>query len=181
MAFTITKDAGKITNKGGGVLKIWEVNEDGSIKSPMTVVDLGYVQDSDFTDTTPSENISDETLETVITVLGNREVMLSGNLLQSGLQMLELLDETRGKFFGAYKKFADLDGYHEELFLGRGTVTPSISLKAPNPRTNYEIKFSKLDSAVTYDSTACTLIGASASSAVIPANGYWVAKRTAIV
>lgn len=180
MAFTITKDAGRITNAGGGVLKIWECNEDGTPKTPMTVVDLGYVQDTDFNDETPSEDIQDETLNTVVTVLGQRQVMLSGNLLQSGLEMLELITETRGKFYGAYKKFTDMDGYHQELFLGRATITPSVTLSTPNPRTNYEMKFSVAGSAITYDSTACSLIGAHATSATIPAGSYWVTKRTAI-
>lgn len=180
MAFTITKVAGKVTNKGGGVLKIWECEENGTPKTPMTVIDLGLIQDSAFKDTTPIEDIADETLNVVVSVEGQREVMLSGALLQSGLEMLELANETRGKFYGAYKRFADLDSNRQELFLGIGKVTPTVELNTPNPRPPFEMKFSVAGSAIAYDSTACSLIGSYATTATIPAGSYYVTKKTAI-
>ncbi len=180
MSFTITKDAGKVTNKGGGVLKIWEVLEDGTPVTPMVVTDLGLIQDSSFKDSTPTEDITDETLDVVVTVEGQREVMLSGALLQSGIEMTELANETRGKFYGAYKKFADLDGYHQEMFMGIGKITPSVEITTPNPRPPFEMKFSILRSNAIYDSTACGLIGAYTTSATIPSGSYYKTVKTSI-
>lgn len=180
MSFTITKNPKSITNAGGGICRIWEVNENGQPVLPMVVTDIGYCADSNFNAVIETEEVKDETLKTVAVLEGEQTVSLTGTLLQSGLEMLELISETRGKYFGCYKKFGDTNGKYNEIVFGRGVVTPKISIKNPKPRPEFEIKFAIIESAVTYDSTAMSQIGAKASSALIPAGEYYIKKQTAI-
>lgn len=180
MALNITRDKGEVHSKGGGTIKVQEVLETGADLTPRAVVvDLGYLQDSEFEDGTPSEDVKDETGNVVTQELGDRSVFVKGTLMQSGAGVLGIAKEVRGKFYRLYKYNGAPDGTNQEMFFAVGKITPSVNIKFAGGRVPFEYKASENASAVTIDSTGLSLIGAYTSSPVtISAKGYYEIAST---
>lgn len=186
MALSITKLKSGINTKGGGVIRVKEVNEDGSTISGAPVVDLGYLKDTNLSDKTPSEDIKDETGLTITQELGDREVMVSGTFMQSNKEVLDIAEECRGKFYSLYRLNSRPGSLTaQEIFYGVGTITPQFEVKFPGGEIPFEYKAGALQSAVSISGTALTSsptagFGAYTSSTVtIPANKFYKVVETA--
>lgn len=181
MSLNITRDKGEIHSKGGGIIKIQEVLESGADTSPRaTVIDLGYIQESSFKDDTPLEDVKDETGNTVTQEEGDREVMISCTLMQSGAGALSIPKEVRGKFYRLYKYNGEVDNKNQEMFFAVGKITPKTELSFSGGRIPFEYKSSSVASTVTIDSTGVSLIGAYATAPVAIASGdYYTIVETA--
>ncbi|MBE2228254.1 MAG: hypothetical protein IAE93_12950 [Ignavibacteria bacterium] len=182
MALSITRDKGAIHSHGGGIIKVKQVQEDGTDLSPAaSVVDIGYIQDSEFNDQTPLTDVKDETGATVTQEEGDREISVKATLMQSDSEVIALAKEVRGKFYALYKYNGIVDGKHQEIFFGVGKITPQINLKFSGGRIPFEYKSSKLASAVTIDTTDLTAWGAYATAEVtIAANDFYQIVETSV-
>ena len=182
MALTITRDKGAIHSHGGGIIKVKQVLEDGSdLATPGPVIDLGYIQDSEFNDATPLTDVKDETGSTVTQEEGDREVSVKGTLMQSDASVIAIAKEVRGKFYLLYKYNGIVDGMHQEIFFAVGKITPQVNLKFSGGRVPFEYKSSKVATTVVIDTDALEDIGAFATSSVsILADDFYTVVETAV-
>lgn len=172
MALAITRDKGSIHSHGGGIIKVKQVLEDGSdLTVTASVVDLGYVQDSEFNDATPLTDVKDETGATVTQEEGDREVSVKATLMQSDMKVIDIAKQVRGNFYLLYKYNGLVDGKQQEIFFGVGKITPQVNLKFTGGRVPFEYKSSKLASTLTISTTALAAIGAFATQTVTIAAG----------
>lgn len=182
MALAITRDKGYIKNKGGGFIKVKQVTEAGAdLTVTASVVDLGYIQESTFTDNTPLEDIKDETGNTVVQEEGDREVMISATLMQTGSDVLDIPKQVRGNFYQLYKYNGIKDGKHQEMFFAVGQITPQASVTWIGGRMPFEYKSSIVASTVTISVAQLTALGAYATQTVnIAANDYYTVVETPV-
>jgi len=182
MALTITRDKGTVHSHGGGIIKVKQVLENGAeLPVPASVIDIGYIQDSEFNDSTPLTDVKDETGSTITQEEGDREISVKATLMQSDSAVIDLAKEVRGKFYALYKYNGIVDGEHQEIFFGVGKITPQINLKFTGGRIPFEYKASKLATAVTIDTTDLTAWGAFATAEVtIDANDFYEVVSTTV-
>lgn len=186
MALSITKLKSGINTKGGGVIRVVERNEDGTVIAGAPVIDLGYLKDVTLSDKTPSENLKDETGLTITQELGDREVMVSGTFMQSNKEILDIAEECRGKYYSLYRLNSRPGSTTaQEIFYAVGTITPQFEIKFPGGELPFEYKASAVQSAVSISGTALTSspsagFGAYTSTTVtIPANRFYKVVETA--
>ena len=141
MATNNYKDKGAIIKFGGGILKIRAVADDGTYSAGDTT-DLGYINDCGLRFETETEDIPDETGQTVTSLEGNDTVKLEGMFMQSSKDVLDFLrDETIGKYYQIYYKAtptAALNGLTQELFVGIAKLKRQIDVKANTKRIPFE-------------------------------------------
>lgn len=180
MALSITRDKGSIHSKGGGIIKVKQVLEDGSdLTVTASVVDLGYVQDSEFNDQTPLQDVKDETGATVTQEEGDREVSVKATLMQSDAKVIDLAKQVRGNFYLLYKYNGLVDGKHQEMFFAVGKVAAQVNLKFTGGRIPFEYKSSKIASTVSISTAALASLGAHATQTVsIAADDYYTVIET---
>lgn len=167
MALSISRDRGAIHSKGGGIIKVKQVLEDGSdLTVTASVVDIGYIQDSEFNDATPLTDVKDETGATVTQEEGDREVSVKATLMQSDSEVIDLAKQVRGNFYLLYKYNGLVDGKHQEIFFGVGKITPQVNLKFTGGRIPFEYKASKLASTLTVSTASLAALGAHATQTV---------------
>jgi len=170
------KDKGAITKYGGGVLKVKEVNDDGSDITPAgTVQDLGYVDEISVKRNESSrEKIYDETGKLVKVNRGTIDEGLTGFYLQSNKDLTDFLDAAVSGYYQLYYKMSptgDVNGKTQELFVGIAQISSAYEIKAKSRKPALEIDFLPCESAVTIDTTALTAYGAEASTEVTIAAG----------
>jgi len=180
MSLNITRDKGAIRKYSGGILKIQEVLESGADTSPRSaVVDLGYIEESGWKRDTPIDDVFDETGNAVTQEFGNTTVTFTCTLMQTNKGVLDIPKETFNKFYRLYKYEGEVDGSHQELFMGVGKVSPTMEVKYPSGRIPFEYKASSNSSAITIDSTGVSLLGAHATAPVTIASGdYYTIVET---
>lgn len=186
MSLSISRNKAGINTKHGGYFKAIEKNEDGTPIVGAPVIDFGFIKDITLTDKTTSEDIKDVTGNTITQDLGDREVMISGTLLQSNKEILEIAEECRGKFYGAYvlnSRPGSLTA--QEMFYGVGTITPQFDIKFPGGEVPFEFKASSLVSSMSISGVALTGSGTAgfgaytSTTVTIPANRYYKVVETA--
>jgi len=177
----LTKDKGKITKYGGGVLKLREVGDDGTVVSGSTVYDLGYIQETRLSDETGEESVKDETGSIVQSHEGDRGIKFTGVLMQTDKELIDFLKENvRGKYFQVYYKANNnVNGQVQEIFFAIVKVKPMIDLASNTRRLPFEMTALKNEGAITI-SDASTAYGSTASTATIPAGQYYVVTETSI-
>ena len=189
MAFAPVRDRGAIATKGGGIIKIKEVLEDGAdLSTTASVYDLGYLQETTFRDNTPETPINDETGDQVQTDIGNREVMVEGVLQQSDKNILDIAKETRGKVYALYKYNGVKNGKHQEVWFGVGKINPSFEVKYAGGTVPFKFTAMKNPSAITLASgvgsgpiaTPGNWGGYASGAITISANGYYEIVETAV-
>ena len=174
MAFAPVRDRGAIATKGGGIIKIKEVLEDGAdLSTTAQVYDLGYLQETTFRDNTTETIINDETGDQVAAVEEKREVGVEGVLQQSDKTILDIAKETRGKFYALYKYNGVRNGKHQEVFFGVGKINPSFEVKYAGGTVPFKFTAMKTASAVTISTALVT--------AAITTTGGWGAYATASI
>lgn len=141
MALTTTRDKGAIVQGGGGIIKISEVDDSGvEINlAPDYVFDLGYIQETTFSDTVDEEPQVDETRNTIQILLNNRKVVLSGVLMQSDKATLDIAKECRGKYYQVYYYGGIVNGKYQEFFFGICRIKPAVELNSLTRRVPLEI------------------------------------------
>ena len=175
MAFTPAKDRGGFNPKGGAVIRIKEVNDDGTdFTTASSVYDVGYLQETTISDNTPTTEFKDEAGDTVQTIEGDRSVTVQGVLMQRDKATLDIAKECRGKFYALYKYNGVVNGKHQEMFYGCGKIDPSFEVKLQGGTTPFKFTATKLNSAVTI--AASVVCAAPADGA-----GAWGAYVTATV
>lgn len=181
MALATTRDKGAVHSKGGGIIKVKQVLEDGAdLTVTASVIDLGYIQDSEFNDATPLTDVKDETGATVTQEEGDREVSIKATLMQSDAKVIDVAKQVRGNFYLLYKYNGLVDGKHQEMFFGVGKITPQVNLKFTGGRVPFEYKSSKLASTMVISTAALAAIGAHATQSVsIAADDYYTVVETA--
>lgn len=152
MALNTTRDKGAITKYGGGIIKVSEVADTGLELDldPDSVFDLGYIQESTFTDTTDEEEAIDETGNTVNITLANRRVTLTGVLMQSDKATLDIAKECRNKYYQVYYYGGKVNGKHQEIFFGICRIKPMVELPSNTRRVPFEIKCLKNESNINF-------------------------------
>lgn len=175
---SLGKDKGAITKYGGGVLKVVEVNDDGSALSPAgSVEDLGYVDEIGVKRAeTGRSKVTDETGNTIKVLRGSIDEGLSGFYLQSNKDLTDFLDAAIDKYYQVYYKMSptdDVNGKTQELFAGIAQISSAYEIKAKARKPALEIDFLPVESDVTIDTTALTAYGAIASTDVTVAAGTY--------
>jgi hypothetical protein len=177
MSFLITKDKGEIVSKGGGIIRAIQVDEVGTGISGSDI-DFGYIQDSTFKDTTPISDVFDETKEAVTQEVGNREIVLTWTMMQSGTGSLDLAKTVRDKYYRLYKYNGNVDGYNTEMFFGIGKITPSVDIKWPESRIPMEYKCSKNSGSISIGTAELGTVNSYWSSSFSIADGeFYAIKR----
>lgn len=176
----LTKDKGSITRYGGGVIKLREVQDDGTGASS-SAEDLGYIQETTLSDVTDIEVVTDETGAQVQSFDGNRKVSFTGILMQTNKELIDFLKDTaRGKYYQVYYKAnPNVNGKVQEIFFGICRIKPQVELNSNNRRIPFEINILKNESQITIND-ASTVYGSTASSVTIPAGGYYSVVETPI-
>ena len=188
------KDKGAIRKYGGGVLRIREVSDDGQTISASDTgySDIGYIQSHKFRDFTPLEDVPDETGSVVASEEGQREVKISGVLMQTDKEMFDIAKDTRGKFYRVYLYEGIVNGNHKEIFFGICRIAPMIDVDFPGGRTPFEISVLRNTLAITISTTELNTIKisgdaypktphAGSETVVIAADDFYTIVETAVV
>jgi len=179
----LTRDKGGYSPKGGGVIKIVEVTDAGVLVTPTTYYDIGYIQESEFKDLTPSDTVKDEAGDTVQTTDGDREVTVNATLMQSDGDVLALAKSVRNKYYALYKYNGVVNGKYQEVFFACGKITPQLDLKKPGGTVPFEYKATSIASAITITAGEMTAGAWGAKTTVactISADDYYTIVETAI-
>ena len=168
------KDKGSIVLRGGGILKVKKVNDDGSELSPTpdTATDLGYVEAVGSVIATSNDNdVMDETGVVVAHNDGDTSFKLTGTFLQTNKDLFDFIRGTKGNFYQVYYKMTPtgkMNGETQELFGGIGRFKQQFEIKSGTKKAPFEITFLNNDADITvttphtvYDSVVTDLTGAS--------------------
>lgn len=178
--WTITRDKGAITKYGGGIIKILEVDDSGTPLSGATAIDLGYIQETVFSDQTETEAVNDETGNKVQEFEGQRNVKLTATLMQTGKDVLDLVKQVRGKYYQVYYLSSkDINGKKQEIVFAIGRIKPAIELNSLQKRVPIEINFLKNETQITVQ--VSTTYGGYATSVTIGAGEYYAIVETASI
>jgi len=137
-----TKDKGAVVKKGGGVLRVVPVNDNGGIADPESVtwVDLGYIAESNLQDETTTEDYHDERGHNINNEETVRTPKLTGLLMQSDKSTLDFLKETvRGNYYFVYQYQGIVNGKYQEVFYGICKIKPVVGLASGTKRPPFEI------------------------------------------
>lgn len=160
---------------GGGVLLI-KSNAAGT--NP--VIDLGYIADSDFKDTTAQKDLQEETGNTFLTIDEKRTVTLDVTLWQSDSNMINAIKEMRGGSYQVvWKKSAKLNQW---IIMPECTIKPDFNFKTGDGKikltwnvselsTNYSLTGASLTGSLT---GGFGITGTTATTATVSANDYYV-------
>lgn len=166
MAWSPAKDKGAIKKFGGGVIRIREVSDDGATISTTDTAyhDIGYLQSHKFQDDTPFEDIYDETGGQVASDEGNRVVKITGTLMQTDKEALDVAKDTRGNFYRAYIYNGVVNGKYQEVLCGICRIAPMVNVDYPGARPTFEISVLKNDAALTIGTAELGSIAVSGDS-----------------
>jgi hypothetical protein len=184
MAWTPAKDKGAYASKGGGIIKIKEVNDDGSdLTTPGTIYDVGYLQETNFSDNTPTTPIKDEHGDTIVNEEGDRDVIVSGVLMQRDKLTLDMAKECRGKFYALMKYNGIINGKYQEIFYAVGQIDPSFDVKLQGGTTPFKFTATKVNSAITIASASLTASfwnTKTSTTVTIAADDYYTIVETTV-
>jgi hypothetical protein len=188
------KDKGGIRKFGGGVIRLREVSDDGQTISATDTVyhDIGYLASTKFRDFTPLEDIADETGSVVASEEGQREVKLTGVLMQTDKEAFDIAKDTRRKFYRVYLYEGIVNNKHKEYFFGICRIAPMVDVDFPGGRTPFEISILRNTLLVTLSNAELNTIKiggdaypktahSGSETIVIPADDFYLIVETAVV
>lgn len=183
MAFLTDKNLpSALKNEGGGTARIFEINPNTYTYSTGSDYDFGYIKDSGMMGDTPLEEVQDETLKTIGARYGNDTFGFTATLMQADSGSMEMLMDSKGKYFRGYKYNGIIDNKHWEIFYVIGQLVPKYDIKFPNPEVPVEFKGYYNKTAVTLNEAELTTYGAfNTGSFTIPANAGIYNRYTAAV
>jgi|SRR5690606_8327348 len=177
------KDKGKIIKQGGGILKIREVNDDGTAKDPAgTVYDLGFFQDGKLIGTEENaEDVKDERGVVVKHLDGDLNIKFSCLLLQTGKDEIDFLrDSTGSKTYQAYWKMSktgDMDGKTQEVFMGLCRISRQFDIQSGVKKIPFEMTLLVNEEAITLTGLT-SAYGSAADTATIGAEKFFEVVET---
>jgi len=180
MAMAKKPDA--IQTKGGGLILAKECTAAGGTVSGATWLNLGHIDDgSGPSDKTPIEKKTDETGNVVKRLLGDREVVIEGNLMQSDADLLVFLTVTcRNKYYHIYRYEGEVNGFYQEFFFGICQITPQMDLKSGTKLTPLEIIGLKNEAAITFAILDHPAQAKTAAIVIVAAEAYYKIVETAV-
>jgi hypothetical protein len=180
MASVNLKDVGGVVKHGGGVLRVIECNDSGTLTGS-DYTDLGYIEVTEVYDTTDEEKVFDETGKIIRRNEGNRDVGINVTLMQTNKEVIDFIKGARNKFYTLYYKMSktgDVNTKTQELFAGICTINPSFKISSGQKKIPVTIQFLPNETAITITAPN-TLFGAVATANVsIPANAYYSIVET---
>ena len=178
------RDRGAFSPKGGGIIKVKEVNDDGTdLSTPSTIYDLGFLQETTFADSTPTDQFKDEAGDTVQTIEGDRSVTVVGTLMQRDKAILDMAKECRGKFYAMYKYNGIVNGKHQEVFFGIGKVDPAFEVKLQGGTVPFKFTAMKTPAAIVIASASLTASfwnTKTTTTVTIPVDDYYLICETTV-
>jgi hypothetical protein len=146
MALTTVRNRKAYSSKGGASLKLQEVTESGALVGNDTPHDLGGILSSKMHDKTPVKNINEEDGNTFQIEQGERDVVVTGVLLQRDKPILDIAEEVRGKFYRLTKYNGVVNSKHQFIIFGIGRVTPQFEIDLPGGTCPFEYRAIKCNS-----------------------------------
>lgn len=176
----ITKNLGAIKKLSGGTIYVKRVTDVGGAKSGATWFPLGYIQESTLSAEGTSEDIKDETGDTVTSIETDFTCKLTGVLMQCDKEVLDFLASqdqysatgTKDNYFAVVASRGSVDSKTQEVAgaickFKRGFTDASGTRRPP-----FEITFLKNTTGSAITVTAPTGIFTSATFSV-PANEFF--------
>ena len=155
----------------------------GGTAEESNTYDLGYINDSGIRFETESEDIPDETGQTINSVEGIDTVCLEGIFMQSGKNLLDFLrDNTINQYYRVYYKAtptAALNGNTQELFIGIAKLVRMMDVKANTKRCPFEFKILQNLVAITVQEPDVVFSSVRATDVTIAAEEYYHITETA--
>jgi len=164
MAFTPARNVGEVNPRGGGIGIIHQVAQGGAeLGSPDGWWELGTIENTTWTDETPTEPRLDETGQEYLATLGERTVSLSGTIAERGENLMKLAKETRNKFYILMHDEGEVNGKQSRVWV-YGRITPKTVLNLTNSgndagKIEFEFKGIKTPSAITLSLANLTATG----------------------
>jgi len=174
MADTEFKNLGAISIHGGNILKVVPVTADGVTQTPPWISLGSFKQFGHKDDTTVDKKYSED--GKLAAVLENqRDMELSGLILESSKEVLDYLSETvRGQFFQIYKYLGVVNGKKQEIFYGIAKIIPSVDLTTGTKEIPLKISVLPVPADLTIDHLTGFPSGVFATAdVVIPAGRYF--------
>lgn len=164
MAFTPARNVEEVNPRGGGIVKIHQVAAGGAeLGSPDGYWELGTIENTTFTDDTPTESKLDETGQEYQATLGERTVMLTGTIAERGENLLKLPKEARNKYYVLMHDEGEVAGKQSRVWV-YGRITPKTILNLTNTgndagKVEFEFRGIKTSSAITLSLANLTATG----------------------
>jgi len=176
----ITKNLGAIKKLSGGNIYVKRVTDSGGVVSGATWMPLGYIQESTLSAEGTSEDIKDETGDTVTSIETDFTAKLTGVLMQCDKEVLDFLASqdsyattgTKNNYFAVIASRGNVDGKTQEVAgaicrFKRGFTDASGTRRPP-----FEITFLKNTTGSAISITAPTGVFTSATFSV-PNNEFF--------
>ncbi len=180
MAAINLKDLGGVVKYGGGVLRVVECDDAGTLVSS-DYTDLGYIEVTDVFDELEEELVYDETGNLIKRRDGNRSVGMAVTLMQTNKEIIDFIKNSKNKYYTLYYKMSktnDINSKTQELFAGIASIKPSFRITSGQKKVPITISFMPNESQISI-STPNTLFGSVRSTAVtIDVREYYTITET---
>jgi hypothetical protein len=181
MSLTVTRNRAAYSGKGGASIKLQEVTAAGVLVGSDVPHDLGGLQSTRMTDKTPVKNIIEESGDVFTIEQGEREVIITGVMLQRDKPVLDIAEEVRGKFYRLTKYNGVVNGKHQWIIFGIGRVTPQFDIELPGGTTPFEYRAVKCASAIVISAEETEELDSIIESGItIPAGKYYVVVEQSV-
>lgn len=128
----LTRDRKRINVKGGGKLWIRQIFPDSGAD---TFFDLGYINETDFDDEHNMVESIDETGQYIDTKSGGQKVTWKVTLKQTGIDEINLLKNSDGKYYELYYSVLVANGNYQEVSIPLAKVLLGPKLKFAGERS----------------------------------------------
>lgn len=164
MAFQPARNVAERNARGGGIVKVHEVLAGGAeLGSPDGYWELGTIENTAWVDETPTDSELDETGQEYNTVMGSRNVMLTGMVAERGENLLKIAKETRNKYYVIMHDEGEVNLKQSRVWVyGKFTPKSALSLSGSgndSGKIEFEFKGIKTPSAITLSLANLTATG----------------------
>jgi len=154
----------------------------GGTAKEVNSYDLGYINDTGLRFETETEDIPDETGQTINSVEGNDTVKLEGIFMQSSKNLLDFIrDNSVNVFYRLYYKAsptAGINGLTQELFVGIAKLQRMMDVKANTKRCPFEFTLLKNETAIVIAEPDVQLGAVTTTDATVGAEEYYIITET---
>lgn len=164
MAFNPTSDVADRSARGGAIVIAHAVASGGAeLASPDGYWTLGVLEDTVFTDDTPTEDEIDESGQQYNTTYGTRNVQITGTIATRGEAFMKLPKETRGSYYVLMHDEGAVGTKESRVFI-YGRFTPKVELALTGEgndsgKVAFEFKGIKTSAAITLSLATLTATG----------------------
>lgn len=164
MAFNPARNVAERNARGGGIVKVHEVQAGGAeLSAPDGWWELGTVEDTNFTDVTETNSEIDETGQEYNTTLDTRTVSLTGTIAERGSALMAIATDTRNKYYLIMHDEGEVNLKESRVFIyGKFTPKTELALKGSgndSGKIAFEFKGIKTPSAITLSLANLTATG----------------------